>query len=155
FWWSVLWSIGYVIATQLTIGILCVFLLVVMLMGKPDGLGRLTAPDLMQTPEFALALVTSLLVGQIVGAVGSWLAIRLIVGRSWPRQLGLRLPGATHLLLAFLALPAMIVHAGTIDQLVKQLMQAAFGKDGFLGLDELGQLFGRVPWPLAVLAIGV
>jgi membrane protease YdiL (CAAX protease family) len=152
FWWAALWCLGYVVVTQLVAGIVGVVLLIVLLRGRLDHLrdGPITA-----LPEFAQAMAPALLLAQVLGIVGSWLALRLIVGRRWPGKVALRLPALAHVILAVVALPGMIAVAGVIETLSRQALEAVLGNGDFFGLDSLEGMIRSWPWAFAVLLIGV
>src|SRR5262245_9452501 len=150
FWWAVLWCIGFILATQVPSAILTVVVWLVLLIARgedPPPMGNTAA--LMQSETFVLALAPGLLAAQLLGIAFSWMVIRLIVGRDWPRQLAVRLPGALHLLLALLALPGLILMANALDALGKRVLPS------LMDLEGMTAVFNRWPWPFAVLAVGV
>jgi membrane protease YdiL (CAAX protease family) len=84
----------------------------------------------------------------------SWLVIRLIVGRDWKRQLALRRPSLTHLLLAIVALPGMMILSDALYVVAEQLLPD-FKEIGFPGLEEMMKEFSDWPLWFAILVVGV
>ncbi len=151
FWWAALWCVVYVHVTQIPAAVAGVVILLVLVIRDPGGMERLLRdPDaLMRSPQFADAMLPAIFLSQVLGVLGGWLAVRLVVGRDWPRALALRRPNLSHVCLVLLGVPGMYVLAAGIDALAKRLLPS------FMDLDAAESMFGRWPWPLAVLIIGV
>jgi membrane protease YdiL (CAAX protease family) len=148
FWWAVLWCLGILLVTQLLPGIVAVVILLASVPGlTPERL--MDTKTLVKSPEYAQAMLWALLLDHILSVAMAWGAIRLIVGRSWPRRLALRWPSASHLMLALVALPALIVIGTGIDGLAKRVLPS------FIDLEETVALFGKWPLALGVLVIGL
>jgi membrane protease YdiL (CAAX protease family) len=149
FWWAALWCLGYLTITQLTMIIIFVPIFLVLLLRTPDGARQFRDPQaLLNAPEFAQAMGPALFGGQILGILGSWVAVRLVVGREWTRILALRRPSLTHLFLSILGLPGMIVLAVGVDLVGKEFLPT------IVDLDEVSAVFGHWPLGFAVLAVG-
>jgi membrane protease YdiL (CAAX protease family) len=86
---------------------------------------------------------------QILSILMAWLVIRLIVGKEWPRILALHRPSLAHLFLALIGLPGLILVGMSVDALAKQVLPSIFD------LEDAMAMFGKWPWPVAVLIIGV
>jgi membrane protease YdiL (CAAX protease family) len=152
FWWSLLWCLGFLAVTQVVPGVLGIVVFLVIMTRRAGGLNaaKLDNPnDLMNQPEFSQAMMPSLLLGQILGVLFAWLAIRLIVGKEWPRVLALRWPSIAHLILALIGLPGLMFLAIGIDAVAKQYVRSIFD------LESVTRVFSDWPWPLGVLIIGV
>jgi uncharacterized protein len=148
FWWAVLWCLGFLLITQVFPALIGSAIMIVMLMLSSNQ-GPL--PDLQaitNTDAYALAMMVSMLLSQIMAVFVSWLVIRLIVGKEWPRILALRRPSLAHLLLALIGLPGLIIIGMGVDALAKDL-------PSYLNIEKAMALFGKWPWPLGVLIIGV
>lgn len=155
FWWAVLWTLGYIIVTQVPAALIAVIILMSMLGDRPDLMQRLQDPNLSKSREYIQAMGPALFVAQILGIAGSWLAIRLVIGRNWPRVLGLRLPGLAHTVLAIIGLPALMTTSVCVSVAVKRGFEHMFGTGDPFGLDEMMRMFGDWPIHFAVVAIGV
>lgn len=151
FWWSLLWCLGYLLVTQVIPAIFAIVLLLVLLMRRQGGLdlAKLDAQELMNAPEYSQAMMPTMLLGQFLSILGSWLAIRLVVGRQWPRILALRWPGFIHLMLAIIGLPGLMFLAVGIDGVAKRYLPS------LIDLESTMTLFANWPWPIGVLIIGV
>jgi membrane protease YdiL (CAAX protease family) len=152
FWWALLWCLGYLLVTQLVPGIVGAVALIVLLAREPEGLkvANLNNPQaLAESDAFSMAMMPAMLFAQVLSIAGSWLAIRLVVGREWPRILGLRWPGLTHLVLAVIGLPGLMFLAVGIDGVAKEHLPS------LIDLEDTMKLFAKWPWPIGVLIIGV
>jgi membrane protease YdiL (CAAX protease family) len=79
----------------------------------------------------------------------AWLVLRLAVGKHWPAIVALRRPSLPHVLFALAGLPGLMVITMGIDGLAKQFVPSLFD------LEEMMGMFGKWPWPIGVLIIGV
>jgi membrane protease YdiL (CAAX protease family) len=126
FWWAVLACVLMVFVSQLIVP-LCytvVALIVqsVRLASFEDALKGLQA-DLSGSAEFMLPVLA---LSQATIFVMALLGLRLLAGKSWPRQVGLGLPSAVHVLLAVLGVPGFwLLSAGF--QLVASHVLPSFG----------------------------
>jgi len=150
FWWAVLWCLGFLLITQVLPAIVgFVIMFVILLLQSSNQVPLQDLHAITNTDAYALAMMVSMLLSQIMAIFVSWLVIRLIVGKEWPRILALRRPSLAHLLLALIGLPGLIVIGMGVDALAKQVLPSVFS------LEEAMALFGQWPWPLGVLIIGV
>jgi membrane protease YdiL (CAAX protease family) len=94
-------------------------------------------------------VLVMLALSQIFSVIMVGLAIRLIVGKNWPRRLALRRPSWSHLLLALIGLPGLMVLTRGVDGLAHQVLPEV------IHLDETTKLFGEWPWYLGVLVVGL
>ncbi|MBY0522187.1 MAG: CPBP family intramembrane metalloprotease [Gemmataceae bacterium] len=149
FWWAVLWCFGILIVTQLLPSILAVVIFIAASFRdlKPEELTD--AKALIRSPVYVQAMLAALLASQVTTVAMALLVIRLIVGKGWSRILAVRLPSLSHLLLAVMGLPGIMVISMGIEGLVKQVAPSV------IDLDEMMAIFGAWPWPLAVLVIGL
>jgi membrane protease YdiL (CAAX protease family) len=109
FWWAVLWCILMLIVAQVlpALGVGIIFGIVqVARLGFDAGLQWIASPEGTQA-----MLLPTLLCAQVALILFSWLVLRLVVGKDWPRQVALRLPGVTHVVLAVVGLPALALLA--------------------------------------------
>jgi membrane protease YdiL (CAAX protease family) len=149
FWWAVLWCLGILLVTQVLPGIVG---LVIFILTSADGLSPEKLSDaqaLLRSPQYAQAMLWAMLLAQILMVGTAWLVIRLVVGKKWPRFLALRWPSWSHVVLALMGLPGLIVIGMGVDGLAKQVLPSLFG------LEQMMEMIGKWPWPLGVLIIGL
>jgi membrane protease YdiL (CAAX protease family) len=149
FWWALLWCLGFFVVTQILPGILGLFIFLISSAGRltPEQLADPQA--LVNSPAFVQAILVSVLASQLLSVASGLLAIRLIVGKQWPRILALRCPSWSHLVLALLGLPGLIVIATGIDALARRVLPS------IMDLEQTMALIGKWPWPVGVLVIGL
>jgi membrane protease YdiL (CAAX protease family) len=158
FWWSFLWCFGFLIVTVLAVPLIVLLIALIIRAGLSGNaqayfreLGTLK-PDYLP-PEFGLLMMPAMLAQQIVSIFLSWLIIRLIVGREWPRRLAFRPPSMTHLIFALLSLPALGALATVIVTLARQEMKRL----GIPDLEDQRMLhLLAAQWPIwfSVLVVG-
>ncbi len=149
FWWAVLWCLGIIVVTQVVPGILGIVILLFRSAGTLTPEQLRDSQALAQSQAYAEAMLPALVVSQVLSVAMAWLAIRLFVGKQWPRVLALRWPSWSHLLLAVMGLPGLMVVAMGVDGLARQVLPS-------LGdLEQTMALFGKWPWPVGVLVIGL
>jgi membrane protease YdiL (CAAX protease family) len=150
FGWALLWTLGFAVVLFGTmIGIVVVAAVVV---AVRDGTAALSAEGGTIPPALADVMAVSVPVAYLAGLGFTLLALRVVAGRDWRRQVGLRRPPLLHVFLAVIALPAFVMASNGLAQLLMEL----FGSAGDANQDEaLRELLQPFPWWFAVLAIGV
>jgi membrane protease YdiL (CAAX protease family) len=83
------------------------------------------------------------------------LVIRIVVGRDWPRIVGLRRPGGEHLAIVLLSFPAMVVLGNALYGALKYVLPSITELWDIPGMEEMVKLFNSWPWFFAVLVIGL
>ena len=152
FGWSVLWTLGFAAVLYGTlIAIVLVAAVVLAAQGKsvtpPPGAAANTVP-----PALADVLGVSIPVSYFAALLFSVLALRVVAGRGWHRQLGLHRLPVLHLLLALVALPGFVI----VSDGISRVLMRVFGSDEVSGQEQvLQELFTSFPAWFAVLAIGV
>ena len=149
-WWVILSCIAYLILTQ-GIG----FLVLYLIYAPQTGDYLMQNKEMMKTPEFAGALGPSILVAQIIGVIGSWIALRAVNGRDWARKVALRLPSWQHVVLALLAFPGMYVSAAGVDAVAREIFKAIHDQESLFKLEEMVHIFASWPLSFAILAVAV
>jgi membrane protease YdiL (CAAX protease family) len=111
------------------------------------------------SPAIRGTLAWSLPAGYFAGFLYSVLALRIMVGRSWPRELGLNRFPKYHLFVGLLILPGFIVLSDTLARAVQPVDQFVQNVTGIGGLGDTGAalqaLFADFHWSFAVFAIGL
>ena len=149
-WWVILSCVAYLVLTQ---GL--AFLVLYLIYAPQSGDYLMQNRDMMKTPEFAGAVGPAILLAQIIGVVGSWIALRAVAGRDWARKVALRLPSWQHVVLVLLGLPGMYLLAAGVDMVAKEIFETLFGKDSIFFLEDMVRIFGSWPLSFALLAIAV
>jgi membrane protease YdiL (CAAX protease family) len=152
FWWSLLWCLGYLVVTQLIPALFGGMLLVVMLMLRPGGLDAAKLGNVqavLDDPAINQVIIPIFLLAEILSILFSWLVVRLIVGREWPRILALRWPGFIHVILALIGLPGLIFLTTALDAAARQYLPS------FLNLESMMKMVAGWPTSVAVLIIGL
>jgi membrane protease YdiL (CAAX protease family) len=160
FWWAILWCIGFVLFTQIPGAMTVLGVLGYFLVFRPDILSFHDMPaapgELVQTEAFSHAMLVAFYVTEALVIGVSLLVIRLVVGRDWPRQLALRLPGLPHTLMALAAFPALVLTANGFYAFLRQVVHLPSISDmGVPGMEEMVKVFNGWPLPVAVLLIGM
>jgi len=109
-------------------------------------------------PTVRESLALSFPAGYACGLLYSIVVIRMMVGRGWTRELGLRRLPPYHLFLGLLALPGFILLSDAFARVLQPLDRAAYsalGWDDVDFADPLRAIFASYHWSFAVLAIGI
>jgi len=121
FWWAILWCLLMVLVAQvipaLAVLIVLGILKTVQAGSVEQGLAWLGDKDAAK-----VYLKPTLLATQVSLTLFSLVALRLVAGRDWARQVGLRLPSLVHVVLALIALPALWLSAAGVYLAAKTLM---------------------------------
>jgi membrane protease YdiL (CAAX protease family) len=167
---SILWAVVYffsammvcflfLMLTQVLPAIVCVMggMVYMSLRGQTLQAGNNKAlMDLILMPTMTMAQVMVILV--------SVLALTLMLGRHWPRRVGVKLPSAWHFFLTLLIVPALVLLANAAYALAEKylpsfsdiLRKAVPGyPDQGADMKEMVKTFGTWPWYAAVLIIGL
>lgn len=159
FWWAILWCIALLLVAQVFTGVVAGFVAMALLFVAAPDLIRV-APDasldqVMSTRGMSIIIAAVMFATQVVTVLFSWAVIRLVVGRDWPRILGLRRPGTGHLILVLLSFPAMVVLGNVVYGGLKEILPGLGDEEGTSMMEEMVKLFNTWPWAFAVLVIGV
>lgn len=153
---SFLLCIAFILITQVPAALLAAVIMVVLSMANPEQ-STLVMGDskaLLQSDTFSLALMPAMLVAELLVIGVSWLAIRLVSGKDWPRIMALRLPSLTQLVLVVLALPGLVFLGNGAYELTRYFLPGMQDL-GLTGMEEMVKVFGTWPMAFAVLVIGV
>jgi membrane protease YdiL (CAAX protease family) len=153
--WAALWMLLLLFVTQLVVPIaVLVPVLIIRALLAPDAqayLAQFGAPGFAGSAEFAAILWPALLATQLSALLLSWLALRLVAGRDWPRRVALRRPGLAHLGLAVLIFPAALMIGQGMADLAQRLRVPHL-----FDVEQTVRIFGEHwPWWLTVLLVGV
>jgi membrane protease YdiL (CAAX protease family) len=151
---SLLWLLLFVLVTQGSAAVLIVGLIVIKALLAPNTQAYLNqfanTQQMQQSPEFASVMWPGMLVCEMVSILMGWLALRLVVGPNWPRQVALRRPSFAHFVLALMLYPAIVCLAGMVEMIVQRL-----GVPHLINMEDTLKVTGWWPWWLAVLIIGL
>jgi membrane protease YdiL (CAAX protease family) len=164
FWMAVLWSVLYVIVSQVVIGIVAgvpIFLVFIFLVdgGMPEDLN-----GWMQGPVGRMALLTVVSATQFGGLALSLLLLRFLCGKSWKRKIALtRLPSPTHAALVLIGFPAMIALSAAVEvplsryvpNLGEVLKELGIPFDLKGSNEAVSAMVQHAPWALAIFAVAV
>lgn len=150
FGWAMLWNLGFAVVLFGTM--LAIVLVAAAVLAVRGELGPGVADQDAIPRPLAETLAISIPIAYFAGLVFAVIALRLVVGRSWPRQIGLRRPPLMHVVLVIVGLPAFVLASDAVARLLIEVFGSAEeGNQEKL----LRDLFLPFPWWFAVLAIGV
>lgn len=159
FFWSLLWCILFVIVTQGPGILVASVILAVWLLMAPEQFPKEMLTNqaaLMISKPMSVALAVAFFIAELLVINFSLLVIRLVVGRDWTRQLGLRRPGAAHTFLALASLPALWLMGNVAYDILHHVLHVPSLSDwGAGGMEEAMKISLKWPWSFAVLVIGV
>lgn len=159
FWWAILWGVGFHIVQlfAMVAALIVAVVLKAIASGNPEAYvetlknvapGRTLPDEVVQLmiPGFAAALLAFFLY--------PWLAVRLVLGREWPRRVALNLPSATHTMLALFSLPGLVVLASGIASWAHEFCKT-YGIPHMGNQAELRELAAGWPVWFSILAVAV
>jgi membrane protease YdiL (CAAX protease family) len=144
--------LGFILVTQIPGAVVVAGVLLVRTFGAPDveaSVKQIQTRAFQTSPEFAAALWPGFLVAQLLGILFAWLALRLVVGKEWPRRVALRRPSLAHFLLTLLILPAVMLVGQGADEIAQKLRLPTL-----VNLEDFMVTFSHWPWWLGILLIG-
>ncbi len=150
-----LWCLLLLILTQVLPGVLIVLCgIIAVACGAPFDVAD---PAWMNSPSGQIVLQSLLLFGQGTTIVLSLVALRWAAGKEWKRKIALRLPNFEHVILVVVAMPALLIVSGALEEVVKAYVPSIkqFGVKGVDSVDDFVKQTALWPWGLAVLAIGI
>jgi uncharacterized protein len=155
FWGAVGWSIAFSLGTQIAGGIVGILVLLV-LVNRSGNEGSLrTLKSMLEAPEMVTATICAFFCAEFLAISMPLGLIRLTAGREWRRQIALRLPSWTHLILAVLLLPSTVILANGCYVLIKQIVPDVFGELGLGDVEAAMTTIAQWPLEVAILLIGV
>jgi membrane protease YdiL (CAAX protease family) len=114
--------------------------------GTEEGSAAALQPKLLQV------IAVSFPVGYAAGLFYTLLVLRLVIGRGWTREVGLRRLPPAQLGLGLLALPGFVILSDAMARVLYQLFRMEHLQNQGGDLNELLQSFH---WSFAVLAVGI
>lgn len=149
FWWGTLWSLGMVITTQGTGGVIAAIVLVAAILVQGQAGQQLKQEDMYEMPVFSFAMGLGLGLAHVLMFILSLVLLRIIIGPDWKRQVALRVPAWHHVLLVVLLTPAFLLLANGSYQIV----QKVFGFPSFSDVPGMVAFLGSVCLALAVMGL--
>jgi membrane protease YdiL (CAAX protease family) len=152
FGWALLWCLGFLLLTQVLPMLVGGVLLVILLMASGQGVNPAQwgpGGNVMQSWEYAYAIGGAMLLSQVLAVASALLVIHGIVGKDWSRVLAVRYPSGPHLVLTLMGLPCLMVVSMGVEALAKHFLPS------FFDVGQMMALFGKLPWALGVLIIGL
>lgn len=152
FWWALLWCLLFLLVTQVTGAVVAVGVLVI----SNSGIGvALSRESMLESREMSMALMYGFGCAEVLAIAIPLGLILLFMGRDWYRQIALRLPSMTHLILALLILPSMIILSNGAYEIIRRVVPDVFGSMGMGNMESALDLFTHWPLPVAVAIIGL
>jgi membrane protease YdiL (CAAX protease family) len=154
------WCFLFLMVTQVPPAIFGILVYLVGVAVRPD----LRPPQdmelhkvMFETPLGKFSMSVTMAGAEVLVVFVSWLAIRLLIGRDWPRRLALRAPSWTHLVLVLLAVPGMVLLANGLYYVLRYIWHLPSLSDipNVKGMEEMVAIFNSWPALFAVLVIGV
>jgi membrane protease YdiL (CAAX protease family) len=160
FWWGILWCLGLVLFTQIAGLIVAIVLLVaaaLLLPNQFDFRQMKGMQDMLNNPVFLGVLGIAQVFAHSLIFIAALVLLRILAGRSWPRQVALRRPAGIHFLLGVLGMPAFIVLGNGAYYVIRHIFHVpSFSSLGLPGMEELDKIsFTGWAIPAAVFVIGV
>ncbi|MFM7148295.1 MAG: lysostaphin resistance A-like protein [Gemmataceae bacterium] len=160
FWWSILWCIGLLLFSQVPGAFVALVILVGGMLIFPSimTVENLSGPDeLMSNPVAQLAMGCGVFVAHLLIILLSILALRIVVGKDWPRKVALRLPSWQHVLLIFAMVPAFMVLANGGYYLFRNILHfpSMIEMLGVGGMEEMESSVGKWHILIGALVIGL
>src|SRR5262249_35102891 len=162
FFWSLLLCVGFMVITQVPGAVIAAGIMVVMAMADRSRFASQAA--LFESDAFSLALMPAMLITELLVIGVSWLALRLLLGQSWPRLVALHRPNLSQFLLVILAFPGLALLGDGSYELLKRFLPSMgdvlsflfrMPPEGVSTMEEMTRIFNKWPWGFAVLVIGL
>lgn len=156
FLWALLWCVGFLMLTQIPAGVIgAAFIVADMLQNPPPkGQDPPTMQEMFKSPAVQNGMMIGVAAAQILGIGFSIIALRLVAGRDWSRQIAIRLPHPAHALMILLAFPGLAVVSDSLYMLFKEFLPG-MSQLGSMGMEEMVEGTKSWPWVIAVLCIGL
>jgi uncharacterized protein len=115
FWWAILWCLLMLIVAQAMPAVLVSVVVIVGEMILQIGQKGAGGQDLASSKDLMnMILLPTVLLSQLTLIVFSVAVLRLVAGKSWHRQVALRLPAVWHVVLAVLLWPALAFSSSAV-----------------------------------------
>jgi membrane protease YdiL (CAAX protease family) len=148
--WSILWCLFYLLVTQIIVAIGVAIIVVVVEMVRGGLQGEQLDAQALQN----MILMPALAAAQVAGIIFSLIALRLVAGRDWYRQVALARPGLAHFFLVLIGFPALPILASGAYLVAKRFLPGMESL-GLPGMEQAVSQFREWPWVLSVLIVGV
>ena len=154
FGWAILWCIGMLLVTMIPGIIVAIVYIVVAMIVLQQPLDP--AQPMFDNFHVQVGMGLGIWVPHVLIIILSLTILRVAVGRDWPREVGLRLPSAYHVLLVLFLTPAVIVLAEGVMVFLRETvgLPTMFDPKKMEGMD-IEKLFNSWPLAIAVFVIAV
>lgn len=122
FWWALPWCLAMLLMTQLPgglIGIAVAFLVMFVTGDMKAFAANQDAASMFDNPTIQFGIGLGLWIAHFLMILLSLAALRIVAGRYWHRQVAIRRPAITHVLLVIALTPAFILLANGAYHLVQ------------------------------------
>ncbi len=143
FWWALLWCFALLLFSQVPASVIAVLLLVGIILANPRAVGDPKNP--FSSPAIQVVVGVSLVLAHLTIILLALLMLRVVAGRDWARQVALRRPAFSHVLLTVALVPGLLILGNGLYAVLKEL--------GFPGLGDLPGFVAFLTAVLAALAV--
>ncbi len=155
FWWSLLWCIVFLLGTQIPGAIVIGVIFVALIFASGNAADLQTKQGVVDSWAMQIASMYGFLFTELL-VIGVALGMLLVaMGKEFPRKIALRLPSVTHLVLALLIFPSLVILSEGVYVVIKMIVPDIFGSLGFGDMEAALKLFANWPLPVAILIIGL
>lgn len=149
FWWAIPWCVFLLLITQVPGALVAIAVLFVIALRNPDAVRDVNSPAV------GIALVVAVVVAHGLIILLSLLVLRVTAGRHWRREVALRFPSLTHVLLTLALLPAFVILGSGLDHLLGWAKYPSVStRPGEGAFHEVGAFWAAVVVVVALAGMG-
>jgi membrane protease YdiL (CAAX protease family) len=150
FWWALLWCVAFLISVV----VLSLVVAIPMLFALKFWSGASALEQALSAQGGFLTWITGISIA--IEIVFALVVLRFVVGGEWRREIAVRLPSVTHLILVLLSFLPMVLLSNGVYELIKLVVPDVFALVGMRDPMEFAlEMAGSWPLSVAVLLIGV
>jgi membrane protease YdiL (CAAX protease family) len=153
FWWAVLWCLLLLVVAEFAIPLLVALFIFAVQAVQLGGIGPAT--DWLEENEYKPAFLLPIqMSGHIAIFILALIALRLAAGKSWPRQVAIRLPAVTHVLLAVAGAPAFWLLGNGLQLIASRVLPPTGDLPSYVAVAALLMAIVGACWLLVRLLTG-